>query len=107
MIWAYLTVVVMRKTGLSTYIKLRNVHPILLACHAPRSYMHTLPTPSPETNSLIGNPVLRFPEKKQKAVVLLRRRRWAARTSAKPTLGVWGLAPKDQVVVQVYGELVQ
>jgi hypothetical protein len=35
-----------------------------------------------------------FQKKKQKAFVLLRRRSWAAQTSAKPTLGVWGRAPK-------------
>jgi hypothetical protein len=38
---------------------------------------------------------LLFPEKEAKSVVLLRRRLgWAAQTSAKPTLGVWGRAPR-------------
>jgi hypothetical protein len=35
-----------------------------------------------------------FQKKKQKAFVLLRRRALLTRNSAKPTLGVWGLAPK-------------
>jgi hypothetical protein len=35
-----------------------------------------------------------FQEKKQKSVVLLRRRTFDAQTSAKPTKGVWGHAPK-------------
>jgi hypothetical protein len=35
-----------------------------------------------------------FQKKKQKAFVLLRRRPWAAQVSAKPTLGVWGRAPR-------------
>jgi hypothetical protein len=35
-----------------------------------------------------------FPEKETKSVVLLRRRYSHTQNSAKPTLGVWGLAPK-------------
>jgi hypothetical protein len=37
-----------------------------------------------------------FPEKEAKSVVLLRRRQFHTQNSAKPTLGVWGLAPKKQ-----------
>jgi hypothetical protein len=39
-----------------------------------------------------------FQKKKQKAFVLLRRKRSHTHTSAKPTLGVWGLAPKKQSI---------
>jgi hypothetical protein len=35
-----------------------------------------------------------FPEKETKSVVLLRRRQPYTQNSAKPTQGVWGLAPK-------------
>jgi hypothetical protein len=35
-----------------------------------------------------------FSRKEAKALVLLRRRSFLTQFSAKPTLGVWGLAPK-------------
>jgi hypothetical protein len=41
------------------------------------------------------NGVLIYPGKGAKDIVLLRRRRLHSQTSAKPTLGVWGLAPKE------------
>jgi hypothetical protein len=39
-----------------------------------------------------------FQKKKQKALPL-RGRPWAAQTSAKPTLGVWGRAPKNNWLI--------
>jgi hypothetical protein len=45
--------------------------------------------------------ILLFPEKEAKSVVLLRRRPLAAQPSAKPTLGVWGLAPKKNSIQRV------
>jgi hypothetical protein len=50
----------------------------------------------PEPNWTNG--ILLFPEKEAKSVVLLRRRRrFQSQASAKPTLGVWGRAPKESI----------
>jgi hypothetical protein len=40
--------------------------------------------------------LLLFPEKEAKSVVPLRGKLFLTQTSAKPTLGVWGLAPKKE-----------
>jgi hypothetical protein len=44
--------------------------------------------------------ILLFPEKEAKSVALLRRG-LLTRTSAKPTLGVWGPAPKETKTLQI------
>jgi hypothetical protein len=41
--------------------------------------------------------IILFPEKEAKSVVLLCRRLLSTHNSAKPTLGVWGLAPKEPI----------
>jgi hypothetical protein len=45
-----------------------------------------------------------FQKKKQKALVLRRRRSSTAQISAKPTLGVWGHAPKKPTTLIVFPE---
>jgi hypothetical protein len=43
-----------------------------------------------------------FSRKEAKALVLLRRRQHQTQTSAKPTLGVWGLAPKKPTNLVIF-----
>jgi ribosomal protein L24E len=46
---------------------------------------------------IISRLILFFSRKEAKALVLLRRNLLFAQTSAKPTQGVWGLAPKKSI----------
>jgi hypothetical protein len=62
-----------------------------------RRHNNTHPYPENLSNDIsdanMVSTALLFPEKEAESVVLLRRRLWAVQTSAKPTLGVWGLVP--------------
>jgi hypothetical protein len=49
--------------------------------------------------------ILLFPEKEAKSVALLRRRIPHTPKSAKPTQGVWGLAPKKRLVLNLVWDI--